>query len=57
MESFNAVHNSSTDVTSMPSALNRGYSNSFLDMLSRYQVSDCVALTVQELNALDSKEN
>ena len=34
--------------------MNRGYSNSFLDMLARYAVADERVLTIQDLEALDA---
>jgi hypothetical protein len=45
--------NVSSAATSMPNELNRGYSNSFLDMLARQTVIDLPVLTIEQLNAMD----
>lgn len=42
-------------MTAMPEELNRGYSNSFLDMLKT--VPPCKTLTQAELAAMDAKDN
>jgi hypothetical protein len=45
----------SADTSAMPEALNRGYSNSFLDMLARLQVPELPkALTQGQLADMDA---
>ena len=40
----------------MPAALTRGYSNSFLDMLSRHPVAERPVPTNQQLDQMDHEE-